>query len=294
MLCLPAVPANRARLLGSSCVGMVVAVACAVFPDEAVLPGSISVAGAGGELPHPSSGEAGQTGPGGVTQAGGVGVGGAPVVVMAGAGAGGTEGVPNSAGAGGAASECASSSQTVVPVTVDLWVDSAEVQANHGKDAALYVVKGAEERRAMFQLELPAAMPGATLLSAALTMRLASNAGATLTERRLGLHRLAFELSEDKTSWKNYGPGNKEWQAGGGDFGPRWATLTVPAGTNSASLTFDVTSEIRNLPLTSALALAMVVLEIDPAPSAPAELAIVATEGNASQAAKLTLTYCEP
>lgn len=293
--------ANCARLLGSSCVGLVLAAACSVFPDQALLPRAMAVAGAAGELSPPSDGEAGAAGTAGATPNGGMPAGGAPVVGVGEGGFGGAVEVSSSdagaggvGGAGGEAPDCLQSGQDSIDVAVDLWVDSADKKANHGKDALLYVVRGAEERRAMFQLGLPQLQAGTRLLRATFSVSLASNADVDKAERRLGLHRLSQNLAEDKTTWSNYAQGNKAWNAGGGDFGARWATLTLPAGTERATLTFDVTSNIQNLLSTAPLQLAMVILEIDAAPSATAQLAITSMEGNASQKATLTLTYCEP
>lgn len=299
MLGFPAVLANRVRLLGSSCVGLTLALACSVFPDEAVLPGSIALAGTGGQVSPPAEGGAGAAGRAQVAPSAGVATGGGGVMADGGTGGtgdtGGTGETPNSAGAGGSAEpSCPQPTQTSVDAAIDLWVDSADEKANHGEDALLYVVNGAQERRAMFQLNVPRPEVGATLLSATFSVQLASNADSSKAERRLGLHPLTRLLSESKTTWKDYTQGNKEWDTAGGDFGLRWATVTVPAETAQATLTFDVTSEVRKLQSTSALELAMVLLEIDPAPTGPAQLAITAMEGNASQSATLTLTYCEP
>src|SRR5215204_1480408 len=103
MLGLPVVLANRARLLSNCCVALILAGACAVFPDQAVLPGTIAVGATAGE-PSAVDGEAGAAGRADVSPMGGVGAGGAPAPVDS-AGDGG-EDVLSSAGAGGAAPEC--------------------------------------------------------------------------------------------------------------------------------------------------------------------------------------------
>ena len=297
----PAVLANRARLLGSSCFGPALALACAVFPDHAVLPEPIAAGGAGGQPAPPVAGEGGAAGRADVLPIGGVGGGGAVGAggaALGGTGDGGTAGfadIPSNAGAGGAAAPpCQEPRQSSIKVAIDLWVGSANKKANHGEDTQLFVLNGAQEQRAMFQLELPKAEAFATLTSAIFSVRLASNADLGKTERQLGLHPLTRSLSESKTTWNDYGQGSQAWLAGGGDLGERWATLEIPAGTERATLSFDITSEIRNLEAAAPLALPMVILEIDAAPLEPAELAIVAMEGNASQSATLILTYCEP
>ncbi len=215
-------------------------------------------------------------------------VGGAPST----AGTGGAIDAPG--GAGGAPAGCVSPQQQVVTVTVDTWIESAKPGTGHGNDKTLSVVGGGEERRALLQLTLPAAVSGAVLLQATLALHLQANADVGLVKRQLGVHRLEQEVSESRTTWNNWAQGSRVWTKPGGDFGPELAQAAIPAGTSGGMLTFNVTAAVQAAFAAQPVPLPLIVVETSAPPAAPAELAFTSREGDASSIATLILEYCQP
>lgn len=275
------------------------AVCCSVFPEHAELPVSSSSSSAGGS--DSGGGHAGTTtagSPGAGTGAALVAPGGAPgsggtELVASGApgvdgGAGGGESA--SGGAGGMTGECASRDLTV-SVAFDTWIDSAQIRETHATDASLSVAAAPDERRALVQLVLPAS-DGAELVRASLVLQLEQDADATGAARVLALHQLSREIGAN-TSWRNYT--NKKWDVAGGDFGAERARVTLPASaSNDARVSFDVTELVQENASAQPVTLSLVVLEVGPRPPASAELAFTSLEGDASRAAALLLSHCEP
>jgi hypothetical protein len=275
-----------------------VAASCAVFPDRADLP--LQASGAAGSAHTGGQSSKGDGGAGrdsmpaqagsdvaGQPDAAGTSLGGAPDAPVA--GAGGTE-----LGASGAAGEpavCTGPVQRIVPIDLDTWISSRRQTTGYSGDATLSVVGAPDERRAMLQFTVPVPNDGNLLTHAELTLRLQANADATSVSRLLGLHRLSHEI-DSKTTWKKFSNGSQNWDTSGGDFGVELARASVPAGTSEATLTFDVSEEIRGS--SAPVTVSVVILEIGAAPAAPAELAFGALEGDASKAPQLILTYCEP
>jgi hypothetical protein len=279
---------------------------CSVFPDEATLP------------THPS-GDAGAAGEG-TSDGGGSGgtpnAGGAAPLPEAGAGAtssnqggstvaeGGAAGQPGNAGAGAGADAGASAGgageapclnpQTVkVVAETDTWIGSAKPDNNHGSDKMLSVVAGSDEHRALVALTLPQALAGLQFRHAVLRFHLESNADAGLASRRLTVHRLSQPFDAGRATWNEHGK-KAAWQTPGGDFGAAWDSATVPAGTATANIDFDVTASVAPLLGATAIPLSLLVRETSAARPVPAELAFTSTEGNASQIPELSLEYCDP
>jgi hypothetical protein len=298
------------------CLGLFGAFSCAVFPDEATLPG-----GSGGEAGEDSGAGKGTAGTsvlpsgggsstaGTATQLGGMssdgGVppadAGAPPVGEGGTMAvlGGTGGTGGSAtaGTGGSAGNpgCADPQERVILVDADTWIEAAKPSAGHGSDKQLFVIGGGQERRALLQLTLPAAVTGAVVLKATLALHLEENANLGAVERRLQVRRLSQPVDEGRTTWTNWSNGgNRKWLTPGGDFGPVLASARVPAGIAQGPVTFDVTVAVSEVFAADPVVLSFIVLENGAPPAAPAELAFTSREGDASGVPALTLQYCEP
>lgn len=296
MLRFPSVRAFRDRLLGLSCVTASLWAACSVFPDEALLPPAAG-GSASGESGLPAEGGASASaGEPSVVPAGGAGRGGA---AGSSGGSGGDAGESTTqAGAGGVpAPTCESPQEHRAQTNLDLWVGSLAPSANHGGEGLLYVSGGADERRSLFALELPAALPGAVLLRAEVVLRLESNADASQAARRLGLRALTppRAVREDKASWTHFAQGNNNtWATAGGDLGELVSEAELAPGTSSGAVRFDVTEAVRALLTSEPKTYGVAVLELGSAPAPPAELAFTSREGNASESPLLLLSYCQP
>jgi hypothetical protein len=258
------------------------AASCAVFPDEAVLPEEVHAgdAGASGAVVEAGAGAgaAMATGPAG-------GVGGVPSVE---AGA-----PPALAGAGGAEPVCSQLQQVLSVPTADTWIDAARPSTGHGPDDRLFVVGGTAERRALLQFTLPAAVPGATLLRATITLQLASNDDVSLAERVLEMSLLEQQVDEGRTTWNNWGNGaSRRWSLPGGDFGPALAFATLPALSMSGEVEFDVTALAADAFSATAVPLPLIVREVGAPPTPPAELAFTSRQGDASKVPELLIEYC--
>jgi hypothetical protein len=263
-----------------------------VFPDHATLPalavGGANVGGSSGGAPSEVGG-----GAGGIVEGSGAGAaegGASPTPLGAGGESGAGAVVVIVGGAGGVGGDCENPRDVRLLIDLDTWLDSAQPKSSFASAPTLSVLGAPNERRAVLQLNLPAS-PDAVLRRATLSLELVSNADASLSVRHLSLHRLTREVSES-ASWRNYS--SKKWNNDGGDFGPEVAQSTLAPGTEQGSLTFDVADLVRDASLSAPSVLSMVILENDPAPAAPAELAFASREGDASKAASLLLTYCEP
>ena len=294
---------RQKRAKGLASLGVVAALSCSVFPDQATLPKHV-VAGSGGSAGGPSAPQAGMGGNpvGGLAQAG-TGVGAAVAAGAGGASAlGGAPGTlagaaGEAAGAGGAAPlPCVSPEQEVVLApTADTWIEAARPSTGHGTDVLLSVLGGSDERRALLQITLPAAPAGKQLSRARLVLELQQNADVTLAARSLGLEELGQAVSETQTTWLNYDKGGSHrWMLAGGDVVAELATATLRAGTASGALTFEVTVPIRKIVGAAAIPLSLIVIEKGPTPAAPAELAFASREGDALGVPTLILDYCDP
>jgi len=237
-------------------------------------------------LPHAGEGNvAGVAGEGGAPAMGGA-------AALAGAGGEATGAAAGAGGAGGA--PCLNPEQQVVAITADTWIEAAKPGTAHGSDTLLSVDGGAAERRALLQLTLPAAT-GKVLSRARLVLQLQANADGALASRQLGLHELVQAVSESRTTWTNYGNGgSRKWTVAGGDFGDEISAATLPAGTASGALTFEVTVPIRKIIVATPIPLSVIVIESGPVPAAPAELAFTSREGDALGVPTLLLDYCDP
>jgi hypothetical protein len=279
------VPDKRARNFLLSGFALLVAFSCSVFPDQAELPLSAD-AGAGGEPGEGgmSSGAAGQTGP---SEAGQAGQGGALSPGLGGAG-----GEPANAGAGGA-SDCVTK-QEPLTMLVDTWIEQAKPATAYGNAPSLWVVKGAEERRALLGFNLPGLPAATVLVRVELRLHLESNADATLAERQLEVRLLEHIFDESRTTWNNYDNGaTGQWATPGGDFGPALATASVPESTQDGPVTFDLTSAVSEMLSTVSVPLQLILLEVGAEPPPPAELAFTSSEGDDLEAApQLFLEYC--
>jgi hypothetical protein len=297
------------RTVGSLwCLAVLGVFSCAVFPDEATLPGGpASAAGAdnaaagkgtAGTSVLPSGGSSATAGAamqlGGMSSDGGVppthagappgGEGGTTVLGGAG-GTGGTAGTPS----------CADPQERVILVAADTWIEAAKPSASHGNDQQLFVIGGGQERRALLELTLPAAVTGAVVLKATLALQLQANADTGTAERRLQLRQLSRAFNESSASWDNWGNGSsREWMLAGGDFGPMLASTRLAAGTANGPVTFDVTVPVGQVFAANPAVLSFIVMENGAPPVAPAELAFTSSEGDASGVPALTLQYCEP
>ncbi len=221
--------------------------------------------------------------------------GGAPGAVAGAPSMVGTGGVVDApGGAGGAPSGCLSPQGQVVTVAADTWIEAVKPTTGHGNDKTLSVVGGAQERRALLQLTLPAALPGAVLLKATLALQLQANRDAGLALRQLSVHRLEHTVDESRTTWNAWAQGNRAWTKPGGDFGPPLAQAAIPAGTSGGTLTFDVTAAARAALSAQPVPFALIILESGAPPPLPAELAFASREGDASAIPALILEYCEP
>lgn len=300
----------RHRLSGLSCVAAALLLACSVFPDEAVLPAaSAGSATAGNEAGAPSSeggagvgaltGGTGAIPVGGTTAAGGS-SGGSPSGGGSGGVAGeGGEGVGQAGTGGVVVPTCDSPEQYVAKTSLDAWVGSVAPSTNHGDEPLLYVSGGTDERRALFVLTVPAAPAGAKLLRAEIVLSLESNADSSRTTRKLSLSLLQppRTMREDKVTWTHFAQGNNNtWDVPGGDLGEPVAERTLPPGTTSGLVGFDVTAAVLSVLSSSASTHGVAVLETGAAPPAPAQLAFTSRESNASgsPAPELRLSYCPP
>jgi len=237
--------------------------------------------GAGGAPDAPGGGppaDAGTSGSG----AGGSGAGGS--------GAGGSGGT-GALGTSGAGPDCGTPTEVTLKVDFDTTIMAAEPRTSFASDGALSIAPAPDERRILLQLALPATSPGSSVERATLELNLESNADALKRARTLGLHRLTREVGP-ATTWRNYS--NKKWDLEGGDFGPELARAKLPASSSEGTLSFDVTELVQSSVSTTAVTLSMVILEIEPAPAAPAELAFTSLEGDASKAPALLLSLCQP
>jgi hypothetical protein len=285
-------PCHRLALVSSSI--LLWAASCQVFPDEAVLPSSV-----GGASGAHAAGQAGQLDPP-VGGAGSVDLGGA-----AGEGAsasGGVAGVTNpgggtvgESGAGGSViGPCEAPQQRVVDIAADTWIDAARPTTTHGNDKQLLLVGGGEARRALLQVVLPAASEGAWLIKATLTLNLETNADSKLSQRSFSVHELEQPFVENRATWLNFNSGNTNtWKNAGGDFGPALARAALAQGTMSGAVSFDLTMALRVVFSSQAVPLSLIMLEDGTAPTAPAELAFTATEGDASDPT-LVVDFCAP
>ncbi len=164
----------------------------------------------------------------------------------------------------------------------------------HGSDPILWVVKGDEERRALFLFSLPAAPDGFSLVRAELQLYMESNADASLAARLLEVNLLEQLVDEARTTWNNYDNGvTNQWAAPGGDFGVALASANVPALTQVGPLSFDLTTAVGELLSTAAVPLPLIVREVGPEPTPPAELAFSSVQGDALGAPKLLLEFCQ-
>jgi hypothetical protein len=128
---------------------------------------------------------------------------------------------------------------------------------------------------------------------ALLRFHLESNADAGLMSRRLTVHRLSQPLDEGRATWNVFGKKADVWQTPGGDFGAALDSATVPIGTATGNVDFDVTVAVGKLLGASAIPLSLLVREAS-ATGPVAELAFTSTEGNASEIPELSLEYCDP
>ena len=144
------------------------------------------------------------------------------------------------------------------------------------------------------QLTLPAALPGAVFVKAILALHLQANADVGLATRQLRVHRLEHDITEARTTWNNWGQGNRAWATPGGDFGPALAQASIPAGSSDGALTFNVTAAVRAAFSAQVFPLALIIIENSAPVAAPAELAFTSTEGAASGIPALILEYCQP
>ena len=204
-------------------------------------------------------------------------------------GMGGAEG-----GAGGAA-PCANPREQVLVVTADTWIEAAKPSTGHGSDKLLSVVGGGQERRALLQVMLPAAVAGAVPFRASLVVHLQANADVDLAKRKLRVYVLAQQVNENRATWDNWSNGNKgKWLMPGGDFGLTYAQTALRAGTAAGTLAFDVTEAVRSALMATPIPLSLILLETSGPPAAPAELAFTSREGDASGIPALILQFCEP
>jgi hypothetical protein len=275
---------------------------CAVFPDDAVLPGSATLAGSGGDPMPIGAAGAPDMGDGGVASSGGRGgsdSAGASLGGSAGASLGGSAGTSlggaSDGGEGGRAEPtCEDPVDEVVPVLLDTWIDQASPKSSHGSDTALSVVGGGAQRRALLQLTLPVFPQGAALLESSLELYLETNADPTLVERSLALHRLLHPISESKTNWDQFVNGsNGDWATGGGDFAAEAGKLTVPASTTMGALLSDAAPALAPV-FASGFEVSLIVRELSVPDSVPAELRFTSRQGAAARAPKLHLRYCPP
>ena len=279
------VPDARAWKLLLPGLALIVALSCSVFPDQAELPPS-GDAGAGGEPGEggTSLGAAGQTGP---SEAGQAGEGGAYPSGLGGAGA-----EPSSAGAGGAPG-CAAQQSSFVALG-DTWIESAKPATPHGSDPTLGVVKGEDERRALFLFNLPVAPDGFVLVRAELQLHLESNADQSFAARLLEVSLLEHLVNEGRTTWNNHDNGaSNQWATPGGDFGPPLGSATIPPLTQAGPVSFDLTTAIGELLSTAVVPLPLIVREVGAEPTPPAELAFTSKQGDALGAPKLLLEFCQ-
>ena len=293
---------RRDRIAGLCCLTLAWTGSCAVFPDEAVLPNPSVLAGAGGDPTQltggvggdpddarPMAGKAtgGTGGVGGKATSGG----------EAGAPAGGAGGdASNHGGGAGGALEpvCAEPVDQTLSVTRDTWLEQAAQNTNHGSELLVYVVGGGSERRALFQLQLVDVPDGAVLLKATFEASLQQNADTTGEARQLSLQRSLHLFDESKANWLQFDSGsNGDWAKAGGDLIGARVDATLPANSVAGSVSFDVTSMIAAVFAPNA-EVALLVREPNMPPPAPAELAFMSRQGDASLSPKLHLRYCPP
>ena len=311
----------RHQLLSLSSVTAALLVACSVFPEHAVLPdSSAGSAGTGndGGLPSAEGGTGGESV--GAVPTGGAGMAGTSTGGSDGGRAGAANGAAGQVAQGGEIGQggevgqggehegragmgsvgggnCENPEPYVVTTSLDSWIGSAAPSANHGDESLLYVCGGSDERRALFALTIPAALAGARLLRAEIVLSLESNADASKAVRKLALWRLqSLAVREDKVTWTHFTQGNNTWTTPGGDLEELLAERTLPPGTTSGLVGFDVLGKLPAGPPSSAITYEIAVLETGAAPPAPAQMAFTSRQSNVAGwvAPELRLSYCPP
>lgn len=264
-----------------------------MFPDEAVLPaGSHS----GGDGAGPSS--AGQAGEAPLMNGGAAGAGesggaaGDSPTASGGVGGTATGGDGGAGGAGGPS--CDQPERRVVGAASDTWIEAKKETATHGPDKQLFVAGGADEQRALLQVDLPAASDGAWLIKATLTLNLEANEDAMRAARRLSVHRVTKPFVENRTTWLNFGTAGQTWSAPGGDFElqPLGSAL-LPEQTAEGPVSFDVTEALASMVSSQSVPLSLIILETGTLPNPPSALAFTSTEGDAL-APSLVIEFCAP
>jgi hypothetical protein len=193
--------------------------------------------------------------------------------------------------------KCEDPESYVVTATWDSWIGSAAPSTNHGDEPLLHVSGGSDQRRALFELTIPAELAGARLLRAEIVLSIESNADASKALRKLAVRRLQSRaVREDKVTWTHFTQGNNNtWDVHGGDLQELLAETTLPPGTTRGLVGFDVLGKL--LPgSSSAITYEIAVLETGAAPPSPAQLAFTSLESTTpgSPAPELRLSYCPP
>ena len=273
------------------------AAACAVFPDQAIVPARES--GEAGSRDEPATMGAGTMGGAANSAApahggdsdGVMASGGAAVVPEpSGGGAAGVEALGSNGGGGEPAGGCVNRQVLNLAAEADTWIDADKPNGRHGGDEQLLVVSGAMERRALLALPLPAAPPATRLQRADFIVRLEANGASS--ERVLAVHRLTRAFNETRASWRFYDNGS-QWDASGGDFGPELASAHIPGGTNTGAVMFDVTAAIGSAVESGSSSFWLIVREASTATAETPALAFTARDDVAG-APLLRLVYCDP
>ena len=303
--------AYRSLALG---IGWASALACSVFPDQAVLPVA-SAAGSGGV-------DVSRGGTGGMNTAGALaGRGGDSSLAgsMQAAGAsgspftGGGGGLLTTSGAGGASAAGGSSGsgevmggeggaaggvgctviRSVLPAGADATLDSTQKTTNFGSDAQLFVVGGVNEQRAALAFTLPKLAATASLQRAVLVLTPVTATGASATTRAFEAHVLSEAFDEGRVTWTNWTNGAAhKWATPGGDFGAASGSGKLKPA--ASVLRVDVTSLVATALTNQVADFELIVLEISGVGAAPAPLSFASREAAASAAPALQLEYCPP
>jgi hypothetical protein len=292
----------RAYCLAVLAIGWSSASACSVFPDRALLPESdaagAATSGAAGSLiaaagaGTSSGGSALSAGQGGDLASSGN---------DAGGDAGDTAGAAGAAQAAGGDAQVAGSdsggasgcnaTHVLVSASADTWIDAAQPQVTHGTDTQLFVLGGANERRALIAFNLPAAKAVAGLVSAALVLTLDQPPNLGTSSRTLNVYPLEVAFNEARATWLNYANGaSKTWATPGGDFSATFGTGALQPG--DTGLRLDVSALVAAAYSSKQSALGLLVR--DPQVADPVNFAFVSQEGVALARPVLDIERCPP
>ena len=270
-----------------------------MFPDRAVLPEKIGLAGANSTEPGGDGGasSAGQAEEAGQSQAGDSNgqagsTGGATNGGQATGGATTIGAMSGMSGVGGTVMSCIVTHQ-IIAATADAWIDATNPTTNHGSEPQLIVLGGLAEQRALLAFPLPTATAGQVLKAASLVFSLLASGPTSQNPRVLQLHTLTQAFTEGRVTWNNYANGAaRKWLTPGGDFAATFGSGTVEPGATTVRL--DTTAQVELALATNQAELDALVLEDSSSSASVYALAFGSRDGLPATSPVLDLEYCAP